>query len=203
MYSQKYGTIDAGPFGCAKEEVMGVDKTPTLEEFTKAVEEGFAALWSCLAPEEVRAYIYGDDAQKVIKYRYEGGVKEFEAGQISRDEFIDAGAASAAESLYNIYGYLMSYESECDAVNEESCTKPTPEEFTAAVLEKFKSRIPAPLAEWADADGFFESEDAQMAIDENYLACEQEFDAGQITRDMFLNGRADLVAEGLFEKFDI
>lgn len=182
---------------------MIVEKMPTLEEFSKAVEECFAALWSCLSPEEVSSYIYGDDAQKVIKYRYEGAAKEYEAGQISRDEFIDGGAASVAESLYHIYGYLMSYASECNNAVEEPEGKPTQEEFQNAVLEKFKMRIPAPLVEWANVDGYFDSEDVQKAIKEQYDNCEAEFDAGQITRKMFLNGYADLTAESLYEKFEI
>lgn len=77
---------------------------------------------------------------------------------------------------------------------------PTFEEFKEAVLKRF-----APLAEETrearhggpTAAEFMETEDAESAIKDNYEMCLDEFNSGEITRNVFLTGAAASTADCL------
>ncbi len=77
---------------------------------------------------------------------------------------------------------------------------PTLEEFKEAVLKRF-----APLAEEtreARHGGptpaeYMETEDAESAIKDNYEMCLDEFNNGEITRNVFLTGAAASAADCL------
>ena len=77
---------------------------------------------------------------------------------------------------------------------------PTLEEFKEAVFERF-----APLAERTrtachggpTAAEFMKTEDAESAIKDNYEMCLDEFNSGEITRNVFLTGAAASTADCL------
>lgn len=79
-------------------------------------------------------------------------------------------------------------------------TAPTLEEFKEAVFKRF-----APLAERTraarhgdpTAAEFMETEDAESAIKDNYEMCLDEFNSGEITRNVFLTGAAASTADCL------
>ena len=82
---------------------MSTEKTPTLEEFTKAVKESFWSGWASLSEKEVDEYINGEEAQSEITGRYAEAKRDFENGKITRNVFMVGCVSSVAYCLEMMY----------------------------------------------------------------------------------------------------
>lgn len=80
-----------------------MEKTPTLEEFTKAVKESFWKGWTSLSEKEVDEYINGEEAQEEITGRYSEAKEKYERGEITRTVFMVGCVSSVAYCLEMMY----------------------------------------------------------------------------------------------------
>ncbi len=76
---------------------------PTLEEFTNIVKSYFREGWKNLTSEQIDEYIYGEEAQKEIKNRYNEAVRKYKNREITKRQFIVGVASSVGNCLIYMY----------------------------------------------------------------------------------------------------
>lgn len=82
---------------------MNAEATPSYEEFEKEVRAHFKGLSQTVSEEDANAYLDGDEAQGEIRNAYDQNVKQFEAGEITREVFMVGGVSSVGYCLYMMY----------------------------------------------------------------------------------------------------
>jgi hypothetical protein len=78
-------------------------KTPTYEEFEKAVTYYFKDGWKTLSDEQVMEYIKSEEAQEAIREKYADDVSAYESGKITRRQFMVGGASAVGNCLVYMY----------------------------------------------------------------------------------------------------
>lgn len=149
---------------------------PPLEEFTEAVREKFASGRQDVSPEDIRRFIAGTAAQSVISARYRIHAEIYEAGSLTREQFLGECALAAANFLQGMYGGRS-------AAPAPSGELPTLDEFTGAVRENLASFCG--LSE-NEISAMLDNAIVRTEIKNRYSTCAKRFELGNISRKSFL-----------------
>lgn len=75
----------------------------TYEEFKALVRESLAKDMKKLTTEQLEEYINGEEAEEVIKNRYDLSIIQFENGEITEKIFRNGNVSAVAYCLYMLY----------------------------------------------------------------------------------------------------
>lgn len=173
------------------------DKKPTHGEFAHAVRRKFAKQARFLSRKRVKAYIKSDSARAMIAERYARYRKNFRAGDISRRDFLGGCAYETARDIYEMFDYLLMH----DSTPRPSWSHKRPEraEFVCAVHRILRARMPESLISRGELNIILYDMSVQELIEAWFAEYKRAFDAGLISRTLFLGQCAEFTADRIFD----